>query len=57
MVCSRVFDKIFNLHQIGSVQAIAEPIQFQLHHTMYNINIYGHFPSDGYTNIGNIGPI
>ena len=24
--CTRVFDKIFSLHQIGSVQAIAEPI-------------------------------
>ena len=23
---TRVFDKIFSLHQIGSVQAIAEPI-------------------------------
>ena len=23
--CSRVFDKTFSLHQIGSVQAIAEP--------------------------------
>ena len=24
----RVFDKIFNFHQIGSVQAIAEPTTF-----------------------------
>ena len=25
---NRVLDKIFSLHQIGSVQAIAEPIYF-----------------------------
>ena len=41
----RVFDKIFYLHQIGSVQAIAEPIQFQLHHTTSYINIDVHFSS------------
>ena len=44
-VGSRVFDKIFYLHQIGLVQAIAEPIQFQLHHTTSYINIDVHFSS------------
>ena len=34
----RGFDKIFNMHQIGSVQAITGPIQIQLHcTTSYNV--------------------
>ena len=45
MMSYRVFDKIFYLHQIGSVQAMAEPIQFQLHHTTSHINIDVHFSS------------
>ena len=36
----KVFDKIFNIHQIGSVQVIVGPIQVQLHRTTsYNVQL------------------